>query len=255
MPNPTLSIVTVVKDDLLGLVKTQSSLEQQICQDFEWVIVDGSSNSTEIATAIQDFPAQCTYIWLEPKGIYPAMNAGLRQASGEYVWFVNAGDEAAEASTVEGLLGVLRDRQPNWLVGQVEFAYPGNSARTPPLFNYQAEKKRLFARGRFPPHQGTIAQRHLLERLHGFNEGLQIAADYEMVLRLSLISDPIVLPQTLARFGIGGVSSRRWRLSLREFHSARHEVFDIHGIQRVLEAVDNFKVFSSMFIARLIRRV
>ncbi len=254
VPHPTLSIVTVVKDDLPGLLKTQSSLVGQTSQNFEWVIVDGSGASAEPGSATDHLSIPNNYLWLAPTGIYPAMNTGLNRALGDYVWFINAGDLVADEFTVEELLKVLNKHRPSWLVGQVEFTHPDGSTVTPPPFDYQAEKKRLFARGRFPPHQGTIARKSLLRELDGFNEDFHIAADYEMALRLSLIADPIVLPENLARFSVGGVSSSNWTRSLKEFRSARHSVFDIRGARRLHEAVDSFKVYASMFMARLLRR-
>lgn len=254
MPHPTLSIITVVKDDLPGLLKTQSSLAGQTSQNFEWVIVDGSGASAETGSATEHLSIPNNYLWLAPAGIYPAMNTGLSRASGDYVWFMNAGDVLAEAFTVEELLKVLHTHKPSWLVGQVKFTHPDGSSVIPPPFDYQTEKKRLFARGRFPPHQGTIARRALLRELGGFNENFQIAADYEMALRLSLLADPIVLPETLARFSVGGASSTYWRQSLKEFRSARHNVFDIRGARRLREAVDSIKIYVGMLGARLLRR-
>ena len=255
MTVPILSIITVVKDDLPGLIKTSISLRGQDLHGVEWVIIDSSRDPVQAADLPKELSSAYICHWVEPEGIYPAMNVGLRQASGDYVWFLNAGDTVAKQSTIRNLVEILLRNQPAWVVGQVTFVRADGLEVRPPALDYAAEKKRLFARGRFPPHQGTIVKRQLLLAADGFDTRFHIAADYHSALRLSELEGPLVTQEILAAFPLGGVSSQHWKRAIGEFRAARRDVLDIHGYRRFLEAVDTYKLYTSMLAARFLKRV
>lgn len=89
-----ISIVTVVLDDYEGLVKTGDSLARQDHASYEWVVIDGGSErAVELYSAFKKSGVERSQ-WLSEKdrGIYDAMNKGVRMAVGEYIVFMNAGD-------------------------------------------------------------------------------------------------------------------------------------------------------------------
>ncbi len=96
---PWLSIVTVVKDDVDGFRRTADSLRAQDVDGVEWVVIDSSADLGEIRAAIDAAALTAEYHWTTPAGVYPAMNAGLAEATGDYVLFLNAGDTLAADNT------------------------------------------------------------------------------------------------------------------------------------------------------------
>jgi len=250
---PLLSIVTVVKDDEAGLHRTRASIDSSrpaATETIEWLIVDSSSNREAVSRVLAGTKIVPRYYWVPPTGVYPAMNSGLKEATGTYVLFLNAGDELNSQDVLTSLLDQLRTHSPTWLYGQVAFIDPHGTKVTPPPFDYQRERDALFARGRFPPHQGTIASRELLLSLGGFDTNLRVAADYALALRLSQISDPLELDTTIADFHIGGLSTSEWRLSVHEFHRARLEVFAPKGLARVREQLATTTHFAKLALGR-----
>lgn len=90
---PLLSLVTISYNSIDDLMRTHSSIENLIDSEVEWIVIDGASQD---GTA--HFLESCRYTGLkflsEPDcGIYDAMNKGMRLANGEFVLFLNAGDE------------------------------------------------------------------------------------------------------------------------------------------------------------------
>ncbi|WP_281310628.1 glycosyltransferase family 2 protein [Flavobacterium flavigenum] len=87
-----LSIVTINYNNLIGLKKTIESVVNQSYREFEFVVIDGGSEdgSKEI---IEVHQSKINY-WVseKDKGIYQAMNKGIRASSGEYILFLNSGD-------------------------------------------------------------------------------------------------------------------------------------------------------------------
>ena len=253
---PLLSIVTVVKDDSSGFESTLHSLRQLLNthqSEVEWIVVDSSLDRNAIPSHIKDIDTALTYSWTEPHGVFAAMNAGIAQASGTYLYFLNAGDTLASHGVLERALDRLRRDQPTWLYGQVAFIDATGRPTVPSPFDYEKERRALFSRGRFPPHQGTIVNREVVEEMGGFDTTYRICADYTLALGLSLRATPIEIHDVLANFPTGGLSDRQWRKSIGEFHRARREIFRPKGFRSLQELLRTAKQFLHLSLSRLLR--
>ena len=223
---PWLSIVTIVKDDPTGFYRTRESVLNQSLENYEWIVVDSSDLGLIV-------PEADLYTWSAPAGVFPAMNVGLRLCTGHRVLFLNAGDTLnlkTTLSEIEQACSMLDDSTV--FFGDVSFiSEDGLESATPPPFDFQLERERLFAAGRFPPHQGLVAPRELLDKVGGFDESYKVAGDYKTTLLLSTLVPFDYRPIVITRFTLGGVSSQNWILSLFEFHRARVQVFGLSGFR------------------------
>ena len=192
--------------------------------------------------------------WSAPRGIYPAMNEALSKAHGEYTWFVNAGDHAYSDSAIGAVLRCL-EKRPLWAYGQVRFIDDRGHAVLPRPFDYQREKQSGFSRGRFPPHQGTVAATQAMRDLGGFDERFKVAADYAMMLKLSLLGDPRQSQEVWADFCEGGLSTRHWRYAVYEFHRARMDILRPHGIGMVKELSSVARQFLFQGVGRTLKKL
>lgn len=96
-----LSIITVNLNNRDGLQKSIDSVICQTFHDFEWIVIDGGSNdgSKEL---IEQYAEHFVYWVSEPdKGVYNAMNKGIKVAKGEYLQFLNSGDWLYNETTLE----------------------------------------------------------------------------------------------------------------------------------------------------------
>lgn len=107
-----ISIITVTYNAASVLKRTLDSVKAQSWQQIEHLIIDGASKDETVSIA-ETYMAQCPYevvILSEPdKGLYDAMNKGLRLATGDYLVFLNAGDTLHAADTLET---IVRSAQP-----------------------------------------------------------------------------------------------------------------------------------------------
>lgn len=100
MNKPKVTVVTVVRNAPAALCVTAESVLSQTYGNVEYVIVDGASTdgTADFARSLGD---KVDVLISEPdKGIYDAMNKGVRAASGEWVIFMNAGDTFYSADTI-----------------------------------------------------------------------------------------------------------------------------------------------------------
>lgn len=108
-----LSIVTINYNDVIGLSKTFASVAFQINLqegDLEHIIVDGGSTdaSREVIEAYaESAPYPVKWISEPDKGIYNAMNKGIRMASGDYIEILNSADLLAAPDVVCRMLHAL----------------------------------------------------------------------------------------------------------------------------------------------------
>jgi glycosyltransferase involved in cell wall biosynthesis len=109
---PLLSIITVVYNGGYYLSGTARSVLAQTYPHIEYIIVDGGSTDhtmtviqwAEMANARMLNTKILRWVSEPDKGLYDAMNKGLRMATGDFVWFLNAGDEIPDAKTVEKMM-------------------------------------------------------------------------------------------------------------------------------------------------------
>ncbi|MFZ3274524.1 MAG: glycosyltransferase, partial [Lutibacter sp.] len=96
-----LSIITINFNNLEGLKKTMASVLGQTWKEFEYIIIDGGS--TDGSAAYIESQSQHLNYWVSEsdKGIYNAMNKGIKVAHGEYLLFLNSGDEFYDLEVLE----------------------------------------------------------------------------------------------------------------------------------------------------------
>ncbi len=245
---PWLTVVTVAKDAAADLAMTAASVAQQDLGGVEYLVVDSSTDRESTHKALADVPHR--YLWVMPAGIYPAMNVGLREARGDYVYFANAGDRLFSADVLGRVRSSLSPAMPGWAYGEVEIVQRDGARVVTPRWDYARERASFFANGYFPPHQGTFVRRDLLLAQGGFDPAFSIVADYAACLKLSEVEDPQYLDMIVANFTEGGVSTTQWRESLRQFHRARRQILPLTGWRSLEEFARTARQFAAMTLYR-----
>lgn len=96
----TLTVITVNFNNNIGLKNSIESLKKQSFRNYEHIIIDAGSSdgSKETIMAYENEKDNHLAYWVsEPdKGIYDGMNKGIKQARGEYLYFLNSGDYLTE---------------------------------------------------------------------------------------------------------------------------------------------------------------
>ncbi len=95
-----ISVITVVYNSVRNIKK---SIDNTLCQsypNFELIIVDGGSTDGTV-DIIKQYEGKLKYISEKDKGIYDAMNKGIKMASGEWVIMHNCGDYFLKETSIE----------------------------------------------------------------------------------------------------------------------------------------------------------
>lgn len=205
-PAPKLSIVTVNLNQAAGLTQTFDSVRAQTFRDFEHIVVDGGSTdgSLEVIKARADGLA----FWVsEPDaGIYAAMNKGLRQAKGEYVYFLNSGDWLAAPDVLERIFA--QNAEPADMIYGDSLRPDGSGGWKILPQPDQWTLARFWGMGIC--HQTIFYRKTLFDKLGGYDEQFRIVADWDFNLRaLWTGCSSRHVPYAVVCYPEGGISATR----------------------------------------------
>lgn len=212
MTAPLLSIITVVRNDAAGLARTVASLAQTAADPaIECLLVDGASTDGTVAVARGFYPAE--RMVSEPdRGIYDAMNKGLRRARGRYGLWLNGGDTLVPGAAAR-LVAHLETATADVVGFGTVVSSPDGAF---PSYTWHGSAV-AFARGALP-HPSTAIARDRALRLGGYDDRWPIAADRDLMLRLHRDGATYAaVDAAVAAFTTGGVSStpRAWLEDIR----------------------------------------
>ncbi|MCX5699120.1 MAG: glycosyltransferase family 2 protein [Candidatus Omnitrophica bacterium] len=175
---PKISIVTPSWNSAQFLERTILSVLNQNYPNLEYIVIDGESTDRSVAI-IKKYDKYLEHWISEPdKGIYDAMNKGIRLASGDWVNFMNAGDVFYNSNSVSLLTKYFRE-DAVLIYGDVRISYD-DFERT----QYAKSFSRLW-RGASCCHQSVFIKKQILAKLK-FNLEYNLAADYELLCRVYL---------------------------------------------------------------------
>lgn len=220
---PTVSIITITYNAERFLERTIQSVIAQQATDVEYIIVDGASKDQTLRI-IRQYEAHISYWQSEPdRGLYDAMNKGLQRATGEYVWFMNAGDELHDAQTLSRLLTAIRTTQADVYYSDALFVSDtGGQQSGPPLgLRSQITPHTLpehltwqdMAMGMKVCHQAFIARRVLAPQYLLNNLSADLDWEIDCLKAARRIQ---FLPFVLCKYLVGGVSVQQHRKSLTD---------------------------------------
>ena len=104
----SLTIISVNLNDKSGLTKTIESVRKQTKKDFEYIIIDGQSQDGSIEVIERNSDLIDKYLSETDKGIYDAMNKGIKIASNEWIIFMNSGDLFADDKVISNFYSTIK---------------------------------------------------------------------------------------------------------------------------------------------------
>lgn len=202
-----LSLITICFNNVDYIQSTFDSVMKQDFLNLEYIVIDGGSTDGTLAI-IQSYNKIITHCISEPdNGIYDAINKGIKQATGDWIGLLHAGD------MLEGERVLTRIMD---LTGNADFIYAdllyvrandtNRVVRNWVSGSFSALKLKM---GWMPPHPTVYVNRLLFEEFGLYDCSFRIAADYDWLLRVLKTSVRVVyLPELIVRMRMGGASNR-----------------------------------------------
>lgn len=217
--HPKFSIITVTYNAGAVLEDTIQSVITQTYRNVEYIIVDGGSKDHTL-DIINRYREHIHTLVSEPdKGLYDAMNKGIRLATGDYLCFLNAGDELHEDDTLQLMVHSITGTElPDVLYGETAIVdEEGHFLRMRRLSAPENLNWKSFKDGMLVCHQAFFPRRELAEP---YDLRYRFSADFDWCIRIMKKSHTLHNTHlTLIDYLNEGMTTRNHRASIHErFH-------------------------------------
>jgi len=217
--------------------------------ELEYIIVDGGSKDGTV-DVIKEFADKTpnsqlatqnfSFKWIsEPdKGMYDAINKGIKMATGDVIGILNADDVLGSNDTLAKIAARFEGTEKiDALYADIRFVRTGDSletlrvAKTVRYCSAAKWKPWMFRFAAMVPHPSFYVRRECFERLGGYSLGYRICADFELELRYLYLAKlkAAYLPECVVVMRMGGTSTSGWRAN-REINRQDLKALRAHGI-------------------------
>lgn len=203
--NPKLSIITINFNDASGLQKTIESVVNQSFNSYEYIVIDGGSNDGSLDVIKKHADKIAYWVSEKDKGIYNAMNKGIKQAKGEYCLFLNSGDFLCNKKVIESVFNgkctediIYGNMIIDWSNGKK------TKGKMPDIITpLQMYTDTLW-------HPVSFIKRALFDKYGYYNENYKIVSDYDFFFK-TIIAHKVStkhLPLFISEYNVNGLSSK-----------------------------------------------
>lgn len=215
-----LSIITAVYNREVTVANAILSVAAQSYSDVEHLVIDGASTDGTL-DAVQRLARPGMKVISEPdRGIYDALNKGIRAATGEVVGLMHSDDFFAHDRVLEKVAFAFATSGADAVYGDLDYVAAANTSRVIRHWCSGEFAPQRLSRGWMPPHPTLFVRRDAMLRLGLYDTDYRIAADYEAILRwfgkggLSVA----YVPEVLVKMRVGGESNRSLGRIIRKSH-------------------------------------
>lgn len=180
-----ISIITVVYNNHKTIEAAIKSVVEQTYKNIEYIIIDGGSTDGTL-DIINRFNSNIDILVSEKdKGIYNAMNKGIRLATGDVIGILNSDDLYFDNNVLTEVANCfVLNKEMDMVYGDLVYVKRDNTNKiirnwiSKPYYNH------FFENGNVPPHTSLFIKSEVYKTAGLFNEALELASDYDLMLRV-----------------------------------------------------------------------
>ena len=204
-----VSVITACYQSEATIQKTIDSVAQQTWPSIEHIVIDGASKDATVPIVQRNISRIAHFVSEPDRGVYQAMNKGLRLATGDVIAFLNSDDVYSNAKAIETALSTMQAENLDAVYGNVEFFHASNPDKVVRTYDSGRFNPARMGWGWMPAHPALFIRREVYERYGYFQEDYQIAGDYEFIARAfkSGTLKTRHIPEVLVRMQTGGLST------------------------------------------------
>jgi len=240
-----ITVVTVSYNAESTIVDTIQSVSSQTYECIEYIIIDGGSTDGTCSLIHENIQSVDKFVSEPDRGIYDAMNKGIRLATGEIIAFINADDFYASDNVLEKVVNAFKDPKIDAVYGDLCYV---NRSKPSKVVRYWKSRKFVsssFEKGWCPPHPTFVVRKDIYNRYGGFDLRYKLAADADLMIRFLEVHKLSVkyVSDVLVNMRLGGATNRSIRNVIkqnREILAALRE----HGLKTSVILFVGHKFFS-----------
>jgi glycosyltransferase involved in cell wall biosynthesis len=206
-----ITILTVCLNSESTILHTLNSVLMQSYKNIEHIIVDGGSTDKTLEFLKKYNLKNKIIIHQTRRGIYNAMNLGIKKSKGDYICILNADDIFNSNVTIEKVVKkIFKNKDCSIFLGDVIFFNSENFIKINRNYSVENFNKNLLKFGIMPPHPGSFIKKEVYLKYGMYEETYKIASDFEFFLR-TLYKNNIYFKKLnllITRMKTGGISGK-----------------------------------------------
>ena len=213
-----ISIITITYNSSATVEDTIKSVVSQDFPDIEYIIVDGLSKDSTLTIVNRYSPYITKVVSEKDKGLYDALNKGIKLASGDVVGMLHSDDLYANNNVISKVARMFAaDPAVEAVYADLVFVDRDDSEKVLRTWKAGEYEEDSFKKGWMPPHPTFFVKKSVYDRFGGFNLDLKLSADYELMLRFIHRHKIKVayLPETIVKMRMGGLSNHSFFVKLK----------------------------------------
>jgi glycosyltransferase involved in cell wall biosynthesis len=214
-----VSIITVSFNSAKTIANTIESVLSQDFPEIEYIIIDGNSSDDTIKIIRQYENRISKWISEKDRGMYDAMNKGIAMATGDVIGILNSDDVYTNNHVISDLMALLEMQKAQVVFADLILVDQNDDNKVLRYYDSGHFHPDKFRFGWMPAHPTVFVRRELYQVVGPFSTTYQIAADYEMLIRMLAIQKApyAYFSKPVVRMRSGGAStagiSRNWILN------------------------------------------
>lgn len=199
-----ISVITINYNNAEGLARTIKSVTDQSMRDYEYIVIDGKSTDGS-DSVIRENASKITAAIIESdNGIYHAMNKGVKLATGDYLLFLNSGDE------LRGQDALTKAAEQLDGTDLISFDLEVRDGATRFIKSYPEKPNFRYMLNDSLPHPSTLIRKMVLEAAGGYDESMKIVSDWGFFITAICKNNASYrhIAEPISIFYTGGISSQ-----------------------------------------------
>lgn len=183
-----ISLITATYNSAETLRDTMQSVLNQTFKDVDYIVVDGGSKDATMDIVKEfepKFEGRLRWVSERDKGIYDAMNKGVRMAQGDIVGILNSDDFFASDKVLETVNNAFtKNPTIEGVYADVRYVDWHDTGKTVRMFSGKDFKREKLCWGKMPPHPSFYVRRGCYDKCGLYSLDYPICADYDMFVKM-----------------------------------------------------------------------
>jgi len=208
-----ISLITATYNSAETVRDTLQSVLNQTFKDIDYIIIDGNSKDNTMAIVKEfepKFEGRLRWVSEKDKGIYDAMNKGVRMAQGDIVGILNSDDFFASNDVLEKVNAAFTENPAiDGVYADVRYVDWNDTGKTVRMFSGKDFTREKLCWGKMPPHPSFYVKRECYDKFGLYSLDYPICADYDMFVKMIWIGNinTLYINDVFVNMRSGGTSS------------------------------------------------
>lgn len=208
-----ISLITATYNSAETVRDTLQSVLNQTFKDIDYIIIDGNSkdNTMDIVKEFEPkFEGRLRWVSEKDKGIYDAMNKGVRMAQGDIVGILNSDDFFASNDVLEKVNTAFTENPAiDGVYADVRYVDWYDTSKTVRMFSGKDFTREKLNWGKMPPHPSFYVKRECYDKFGLYSLDYPICADYDMFVKMIWLGNinTLYINEVFVNMRSGGTSS------------------------------------------------